>query len=952
MLPLDLRLTATLATLFAMSASAAVRYVDVNSADPTPPFGDWPTAATTIQDAIDVAGPGDQIFVANGVYQTGGRSTTVFGRTLTNRVLIDKSVTVQSMNGPDVTIILGYIPPPSSNGVGAVRCAMLTNGASLVGFTLTNGSTWVSPVQNQGGGVYCASAGEVVSNCLISGNYAYTGGGAYGGTLRNCILSNNLATQAGGGAYSNTLLSCQLIGNSISSSGGAGGGASSCTAQGCFFSGNLAANGGGAALSTLNNCTLTANTATNSGGGVFSCNLSNCIIYYNFAPASTNFTNCTMNFCCTSPQPTGGYGNLALEPKLASLSHLSVDSPCRTAGNSAFATGTDIDGQPWLNPPSVGCDELISDSVTGLISLTIKASYENVASGFPIQFSSQVFGQASASYWDFGDGTIISNQPLATHAWSGPGSYPVLLTVFNDSFPSGVIASQVIAVISSPIHYVAKESSTPSAPYLSWATAATNIQDAVDAAFVGGTVLVSNGVYGIGGRLITGSTTNRVAVTKPIKLMSANGPRVTVITGNRHPLTTNGNNAIRGVYLANDTTLSGFMLTNGATSDSGNAALDQSGGGVWCQSHSAVVSNCLFIGNSANSGGGGCYSGSIYDCAFTNNSVMTAGGGGGGACLGTFDNCTFVQNSAYSGGGICGGSAGVAARCAFFGNSANYGGAASGAVLIHCVLSKNFAAAWGGATFLGSASDSLITLNHAGQRGGGAYDSVLWNCTVVSNSVVGSAPGDRGGGTYSGTLFNSLVFFNSAPEGPNSYPSISSIITNSPLFIDPTTGNYELQSGSPCINAGQNNYVTNSTDLAGNPRIVGGSVDVGAFEFQSPASVLSYAWLQQFGLPVDGSADFADPDEDGMNNWQEWHAGTSPIDAGSALRIISVENAFPGVRLRWQSAGNRNYWVERATDLGASSGFSVITTNTGGGIYTDSTATNSAPYFYRIEVRY
>src|SRR5580765_6132054 len=78
--------------------------------------------------------------------------------------------------------------------------------------------------------------------------------------------------------------------------------------------------------------------------------------------------------------------------------------------------------------------------------------------------------------------------------------------------------------------YVDANSANATLPYTSWATAANVIQDAVDAANAGDEVMVTNGVYRTGGRaLFNGIMTNRVAVAKPLALLSVNGPQFTVI---------------------------------------------------------------------------------------------------------------------------------------------------------------------------------------------------------------------------------------------------------------------------------------------------------------------------------------------------------------------------------------------------------------------------------------
>jgi hypothetical protein len=178
--------------------------------------------------------------------------------------------------------------------------------------------------------------------------------------------------------------------------------------------------------------------------------------------------------------------------------------------------------------------------------------------------------------------------------------------------------------------------------------------------------------------------------------------------------------------------------------------------------------------------------------------------------------------------------------------------------------------------------------------------------------------------------------------------------TNNPQFVNLSGGDFRLASSSPCINAGRNASVSSSSDLDGNSRIAGGTVDLGAYEFQTPSSVISYGWLQSYYLPTDGSADFIDSDQDGMNNWEEWRCQTVPTNALSALCLISAAQVETNVSVSWQSVPGVNYFLERATNLAAPQPFQLVATNVVGQLgtttRTDTNAAACSRLFYRVGV--
>ncbi|MGZ5516783.1 MAG: hypothetical protein ACXWJX_03710 [Limisphaerales bacterium] len=685
--------------------------MDANGTNAIPPFVDWSTAATNIQDAIDAGASGDLVLVTNGVYASGGRA---MDGVLTNRVSLNKAITVQSVNGPLVTTIQGTGP---TNGPNAVRCAWITNNAALVGFTLKWGATRTSGTEaTEGGAVFGTSSNlAMLASCIVVSNNGSMWAAAYQASLSSCYVATNI----GYAAYK------------------------------CM----------------LKNCTVVTNSS-----GIGLTQATNCIIYYN---SGLNISGSTLGYCCLPSLPGSGTGNFTNAPQLfADGIHLMPGSPCLGAGGN-IATGTDLFGTAWANPPAVGCAELSPAPVMTRPQLVLSSD----PVGFKI--TATVTGQLPITLGWLKDGVALMNDGHFTATQTT--NLVVLGIGLNDAGVYQLVASNASRVVTSDAalvvaHYVDSSSTNALAPYLSWDTAATNIQDAIASANAAELVLVTNGVYGSGGKSVDGVITNRVVVDKGIIVHGVNGPNFTIIQGTQDPAT-NGPLAVRCAWLTNTAVLSGFTLTGGATRASGSAGTSVHGGGVWANSNSATVFNCNVVSNSAGILGGGAYQVKLLSSLLRGNTATTGGG-------------------------------------------------ASTAKLRQCLVTGNFSLGSGGGSDTCNLTNCAIVGNSATSDGGATHSAILVNCTVANNFSRGS--GVQSPAAVSGaTLINCIVYGNTAngSSNPNYASCAFSYSDTTPLAggtgniaIDPKLlgDGIHLLEGSPCIGKGANSVVFGS-DIDGRP---------------------------------------------------------------------------------------------------------------------------------------
>jgi parallel beta-helix repeat protein len=330
------------------------------------------------------------------------------------------------------------------------------------------------------------------------------------------------------------------------------------------------------------------------------------------------------------------------------------------------------------------------------------------------------------------------------------------------------------------------------------------------------------------------------------------------VTLTNNTITENSADSTGGVYVDASSTVT---LTNNTIA--GNSS-EQFGGGVYVDvSNTVTLTNNTITGNSADDSGGGVYVSDSTTVTLTNNTITgnSADSRGGGVYVYnsttvTLTNNTITGNSATTGGG--------------YWNSIGGGVYASGSIV--------------------TLTNNTITENSADDSGGGVYvrlhdnsdtahiyNNIIYNNTAVSDGNDLFIENDKNNDFIPSlvNLYNNDFDQNATGTYIQVPFSIdpSNLDNLDPLFVDATSGDYHLIESSPCIDVGDNSApALPETDKDGQPRIIYGIVDMGAYEY--PGSVAPVAEFS--GNPTSGEVplevQFTDQSTGTVDSWS-WNFG-------------------------------------------------------------------------------
>lgn len=314
---------------------------------------------------------------------------------------------------------------------------------------------------------------------------------------------------------------------------------------------------------------------------------------------------------------------------------------------------------------------------------------------------------------------------------------------------------------------------------------------------------------------------------------------ITILSGDLGTPGDNSDNCYHVVFnenIDNTAVLNGFTIQKGETDYSN----EDSGAGVYNNNSSPTLVNCTISDNYAYSNGGGMFN------DIGSNPVLT--------------NCLITNNSAANGGGICN---------IFY----------SFPTLNSCSISGN-AALYGGGIF--NYDNSSLNINN----------SIIWGNTATTN-------GNQlylDGGT---AALNNCCYANGTNDvWYNVAVTFVACINSDPGFVNHLT-DFRITGNSPCIDAGNNDYNTESFDIRGNDRIqteFDYLIDIGAYEYSFPSD------------PPVPSIIFVNSNASGDDNGTSWY--NAYLSLQSALMA-----ATSGYEI-WVAAGK--YYPTNGYDRGIS----------------------------------